>query len=99
MRKRFLGDTKHFCPVALQELGVLWPGDPDKAAVYRNKIYYFSKDEARDKFIKNPKNFTAGMHAICGKYTSLFIYVSLLSEIFCSYFLLVILHLLIFFYL
>ena len=60
MRKRFLGDTKHFCPVALRELGVLWPGDYDKAAVFRNKIYFFSKDEARDKFIKNPKAYVAG---------------------------------------
>ena len=65
MRKRFLGDTKHFCPVALHELNVLWPGDPDKAAVYRNKIYFFSKDEARDKFIKNPRNYTAGAFGYC----------------------------------
>ena len=28
------GDTAHFCPVALAEKGVLWPGNQDTAARY-----------------------------------------------------------------
>eukprot|EP00795_Rhopilema_esculentum_P017699 gene17699-9356_t len=55
-RKPF-GDTKHYCPVALKESTVLWPGSPDCAAKYREKVYYFSSPEARTKFLDNPKGY------------------------------------------
>jgi YHS domain-containing protein len=43
--------------VALKEKGVLWPGDPECSAKYREKIYYLSNDEAREKFLANPAAF------------------------------------------
>ncbi|KAK4474709.1 hypothetical protein MN116_001836, partial [Schistosoma mekongi] len=49
-----LGLTSYFCPVTLQEYGVLRVGDPDIVSVYQNLIYYFSNEEARTKFIENP---------------------------------------------
>ena len=55
--KQQLGDTTYYCPVALQEKGVLWPGNPEVAAKYREKIYYISTSEAREKFLENPTAF------------------------------------------
>ncbi|KAM8953015.1 adenylate kinase 9 [Pelodytes ibericus] len=56
-RKRHYGDSKHFCPVALKENLILHPGNVDNAAVYREKIYYCSSPEAKDKFLENPENY------------------------------------------
>jgi adenylate/nucleoside-diphosphate kinase len=47
-------DTNWFCPVALKENFVLYPGNPEVASKYREKTYYFSTNEARDKFLANP---------------------------------------------
>ncbi|KFQ42973.1 Adenylate kinase 9, partial [Nestor notabilis] len=58
-KKRHMGDTKHFCPVSLKENFVLYPGLYDHAANYREKIYYFSSPEYRDKFLKNPEEYVA----------------------------------------
>uniref|UniRef100_A0A8V0YMS8 Adenylate kinase 9 n=1 Tax=Gallus gallus TaxID=9031 RepID=A0A8V0YMS8_CHICK len=58
-RKRHMGDTKHFCPVSLKEDYVLYPGLPEHAAKYQEKIYYFSNLEYRDKFLKNPEEYVA----------------------------------------
>ena len=55
--KKQLGDTNYYCPVALREKGVLWPGNPEVAARYREKTYYISTSEARDKFLENPAAF------------------------------------------
>ncbi|XP_037607172.1 adenylate kinase 9 [Sebastes umbrosus] len=55
--KRLLGDTHHFCPVALKEHNVLVPLEEEIAAKYREKTYYFSSPEARDSFLKNPDEF------------------------------------------
>ena len=52
-----MGDTTHFCPVALKETQILRPGDPETAAKYREKIYYLSTKEARDSFLENPTNY------------------------------------------
>lgn len=52
--KKHLGETNYFCPVALKERNVLWPGDPEKAVKYREKTYYMSSIETRDKFLANP---------------------------------------------
>ena len=55
--KKQLGDTNYYCPVALQEKGVLWPGNPEVAAKFREKIYYMSTPDARDKFLEDPNVF------------------------------------------
>ena len=56
-KKKPLGDTNHYCPVALKETSVLFPGNPEVAAKYREKVYYFSSNDARDKFLANPEEF------------------------------------------
>ena len=55
--KKQLGDLNYYCPVALQDKGVLWPGNPEVAAKFREKIYYLSTPEARDKFLEDPTVF------------------------------------------
>jgi adenylate/nucleoside-diphosphate kinase len=52
--KKNLGDTNYFCPVALKENFVLWPGNPEVAAKYRERIYYISSPENREKFLLDP---------------------------------------------
>nr|KAF6340910.1 adenylate kinase 9 [Myotis myotis] len=58
-KKRHLGDTKHFCPVVLKENFVLQPGNTEEAAKYREKVYYFSSPEAREKFMEHPQEYVA----------------------------------------
>ncbi|XP_053568148.1 adenylate kinase 9 [Bombina bombina] len=58
-KKRQYGDSKHYCPVALKDDFILHPGKPDNAAIYRERIYYCSSTEARDKFLANPEKYTA----------------------------------------
>ncbi|XP_048210476.1 adenylate kinase 9 [Perognathus longimembris pacificus] len=58
-KKRHLGDTKHFCPVALKENFILQPGSTEEAVKYREKIYYFSSSEAREKFLEHPEEYVA----------------------------------------
>ena len=52
-----MGDTNFYCPVSVAETGVLWPGVADFSATYREKIYYFADEVARDKFIATPEAF------------------------------------------
>lgn len=56
-RKKLFGDTKYYCPVMLKENNVLVPGLSDVAAKYRERTYFFSSIEARDKFLDNPDLF------------------------------------------
>ncbi|XP_074043428.1 adenylate kinase 9 isoform X2 [Macrotis lagotis] len=58
-KKRHLGDTKNYCPVTLKENFILYPGPPDDGAKYREKIYYFSSVEAREKFLENSEDYVA----------------------------------------
>ncbi|KAM4694291.1 adenylate kinase 9 [Discoglossus pictus] len=58
-KKRQYGDSKHFCPVALKDNLMLYPGLSDNAAIYREKIYYCSTPEARTTFLENPENYIA----------------------------------------
>ena len=55
--KKPLGDTNFYCPVSLTERGVLWPGDPECSAKFREKIYYFADESAREKFLATPEAF------------------------------------------
>ena len=48
------GCTKSYCPVALKERGVLWPGSPELACKYREMVYQFSSQEAKEKFMRRP---------------------------------------------
>lgn len=52
-----MGDTNHFCPVALVENNVLYPGNPELAAKFRERVYYLSSSEAREKFLESPEQF------------------------------------------
>jgi adenylate/nucleoside-diphosphate kinase len=36
---------------------VIYPSNPEVASKYREKTYYFSTKEARDKFLANPEEF------------------------------------------
>ncbi|XP_038656937.1 adenylate kinase 9 [Scyliorhinus canicula] len=56
-KNRVMGESKHYCPVALEEKFVLFPGDQEAAAKYREKYYYFSNSDAREKFLKNPEEY------------------------------------------
>ncbi|XP_032071185.1 adenylate kinase 9 [Thamnophis elegans] len=58
-RKRHMGDTKNFCPVILKENFILYPGNSENAAKYREKHYYFSTPENRDKFLENPEEYVS----------------------------------------
>ncbi|XP_074845222.1 adenylate kinase 9 [Carettochelys insculpta] len=58
-KKRHMGDTKHFCPVSLKENFVLFPGIAEHGAKYREKFYYFSSPESREKFLENPEDYVA----------------------------------------
>ncbi|XP_007484490.2 adenylate kinase 9 isoform X1 [Monodelphis domestica] len=58
-KRRHLGDSRHFCPVSLQENFMLFPGPPDDGAKYREKVYYFSSIEAREKFLELSEEFVA----------------------------------------
>ncbi|XP_043860892.1 adenylate kinase 9 [Dromiciops gliroides] len=58
-KRRHLGDTKNFCPVALKENFMLFPGPPEDGAKYRERVYYFSSIEAREKFLENSENYVA----------------------------------------
>ncbi|XP_063757950.1 adenylate kinase 9 [Eleginops maclovinus] len=55
--KRLLGDSLHFCPVALKNSNMLLPCTDEIAAKYREKTFYFSSQEARDYFLQNPSYF------------------------------------------
>ncbi|KAL7388763.1 hypothetical protein ABVT39_020280 [Epinephelus coioides] len=57
--KRLLGDTQHFCPVALKNHNILRPCTDEIAARYREKTFYFSSLEARESFHQNPAQFVA----------------------------------------
>uniref|UniRef100_A0A8C7P6I5 Adenylate kinase 9 n=1 Tax=Oncorhynchus mykiss TaxID=8022 RepID=A0A8C7P6I5_ONCMY len=57
--KRVMGDTQHFCPVSLKENGALIPCLDEYAAKYREKAYYFSSTEARERFLLSPETYVS----------------------------------------
>ena len=58
-KKKQLGDTKHFCPVAFKEKFVLWPGNPEVGSKYRERVYYFANQDNKDKLMATPTPFVA----------------------------------------
>ena len=67
------GVSKHYCPVALKDLEVLWPGNADHASKYRDRLYYLYSEEAKEKFEHNVENYasfeTSTKVCIYGTYT------------------------------
>ena len=55
--KKTFGDAADFCPVHLKEKGILWPGNPDIAAKYRERVYFFASEENRERFLADPTKF------------------------------------------
>ncbi|XP_048858202.1 adenylate kinase 9 isoform X2 [Brienomyrus brachyistius] len=62
--KRIMGDTLHFCPVVLKERGTLFPCADDYAVKYREKTYYFSSTDAKDKFLQSPELYVSQHHRL-----------------------------------
>ncbi|XP_077158489.1 adenylate kinase 9 isoform X2 [Paroedura picta] len=58
-RKRQMGDTKYFCPVILKENFILCPGSYENGAKYKDKYYYFSTPENREKFLDYPEVYVS----------------------------------------
>ena len=58
-RKKPWGHTSYFCPVALKKNGVLWPGNQELAARYRDKLYCFNSEEAKESFLADPLQYVA----------------------------------------
>ncbi|XP_051881405.1 LOW QUALITY PROTEIN: adenylate kinase 9 [Pristis pectinata] len=56
-KNRQMGESKHYCPVAIKRKISSFPGDRECAARYREKYYYFSNPDARDKFLKSPEDY------------------------------------------
>ncbi|XP_066586947.1 adenylate kinase 9-like, partial [Prorops nasuta] len=49
-----LGDTNHYCPIALLKHHVLLKGNKDFSVFYNNKIYLLSNENALNDLIKDP---------------------------------------------
>ncbi|TSN30253.1 Adenylate kinase 9 [Bagarius yarrelli] len=62
--KRWLGETYKFCPVVLKEKGTLVPCTNEIAAKYREKVYYFSSNEAWEKFMQTPEIYVPTTHLL-----------------------------------
>lgn len=54
-KKKPFGETAHFCPVMLRDESVLWPGSPDCAVKYRERVYFLSSHERREAFLEDPE--------------------------------------------
>ena len=57
VKKRNWGETKHYCPVALKEDGILRPGNPENCCKYRDVVYNLSSVEAQEKFLASPMDY------------------------------------------
>ena len=53
------GDTKQFCPVSLKQSNILAPGKEDFGVRYRERLYSFVSQEAKDAFSLAPDTFIA----------------------------------------
>ena len=72
-KKKPLGDTRHYCPVALKDNNVMWAGQPECACKYRERVYYFSSAEARAKFLDEPLRYLADkepLQVCCAQFLS-----------------------------
>ncbi|KAI6645758.1 Adenylate kinase 9-like [Oopsacas minuta] len=53
------GDTKQYCPVSLKQNNTLAPGREDIGARYRDRMYAFISQEAKDAFCISPESYMA----------------------------------------
>ncbi len=51
------GETSHYCPVSLHTKFMLIPGSPEMQCKYREKIYRFYSEAARQSFMDNPDKY------------------------------------------
>ena len=56
-RKKLLGDTSIYDPVALVKNNVLLPGKPDFILSYLGNVYRFANDENRSAFLQAPMKY------------------------------------------
>ena len=56
-RKKQLGNTSIYDPVALVEKNVLLPGKPDFILAYDGKIYRFANEDNRSVFLQTPLKY------------------------------------------
>ena len=55
-RKPF-GETLRYCPVMLKEDDVLAPGSNEFAAKYRERVYFLTSQEHKERFMSNPEMY------------------------------------------
>lgn len=51
------GASAHYCPVTLRTRGILAPGSADFQCKYRERLYKFVSDEARQQFMHAPERY------------------------------------------
>lgn len=56
-RRMQMGASGHYCPVTLQVRDVLAPGSVEFQCKYREKVFRFISDEARQQFMLAPEKF------------------------------------------
>lgn len=56
-RKKHLGDTSIYDPVALYDKGILYPGKPDFVVSYKSKTYRFCNEDNRGLFLQAPLKY------------------------------------------
>ena len=56
-KKINFGETSHYCPYTLHKLGILVPGSAELQCKYRERIYRFQSDEARQAFFDKPETY------------------------------------------
>lgn len=52
-----LGESQYFCPVALKETNILYPGKEELTVRFRERSYLLSTEEAKLKFTSNPNGY------------------------------------------
>ena len=53
------GDTRQFCPVSLKQNNILAPGKEELGVRYKERMYAFISQEAKDAFNLSPNSFIA----------------------------------------
>lgn len=56
-KKTQFGETSHYCPVSLHHNGILVPGNPEIQSKFREKVYRFQNEEAKNAFNENPEAY------------------------------------------
>ena len=56
-RKKHLGDTSIYDPVALADKNVLLPGKPDLILSYNGQTYRFATEDDRNAFLQSPLKY------------------------------------------